>query len=161
MACGTLAAKVGMGLVSGLVGTAAITLTHFVEMRLRHRDVSKLPAQAVEKTLAIQPANAKAEKRLSLLAHVGYGTSWGMFRALLDALGLRRSVAVPLHGATVLATAMVMLPGLNVVRPIRQWRRSDLVAEAFHRAVYAAAVDATYVWLRRNERATRARSKAA
>lgn len=61
-----LADAVGRGLVAGLAGTAAMTLSSMVEMKLRGRSASKTPAQAICKTLGLETVDDRAQERLNL-----------------------------------------------------------------------------------------------
>ena len=65
------------GLVAGLAGTAAMTLSSMVEMKLRGRSASKAPAQAICKSLGLETVSEEAQTRLNNLVHWGYGTAWG------------------------------------------------------------------------------------
>ena len=84
-----LASSIGKGLVAGLVGTAAMTVSSTLEARLRHRQPSSAPARATQKALGITAfEDDLARARFNDLSHWGYGTSWGAVRGLLDAAGL-------------------------------------------------------------------------
>jgi|GEM_PF-408666 len=137
-ACG-----LGIGLVAGLVGTAAITVSQLIEMRIRGRKPSTTPLKAVAKVFAFHPDDAAAETRLSTLVHWGYGTTWGAARGLMTVFGLRGPWADVLHWGAVQGTALVMLPGLKVAPPVREWGAKDILVEGLHHAVYATAVGLT------------------
>jgi hypothetical protein len=85
---GDVAASVGKGLFAGVVGTAAMTVSSTLEMKLSEREASKTPAQAAEKVLKVEPEDEQAEDDFSNLVHWGYGTAWGSVRGLLDSAGL-------------------------------------------------------------------------
>jgi len=51
----SLTKTLGVGLVAGAVGTAAMTLSQLVEQRLRDREGSAMPAQAAEEALDVEP----------------------------------------------------------------------------------------------------------
>lgn len=137
-ACG-----LGIGLVAGFVGTAAITASQLIEMRLRGRKPSKSPVKAVSKVFEIHPDDERAEDRLNTLAHWGYGTSWGAVRGIMTAFGFRGPWADVVHWGAVQGTALVMLPGLKVAPPVREWGVTEIVIEGVHHAVYATAVGLT------------------
>lgn len=138
------ACHLGIGLVAGLVGTAAITASQMIEMRIRGRKQSTTPAKAVEKVLGIEPINRLAEERLSTLTHWGYGTGWGTFRSVLGVIGVHGPVANGLHTGAIYGTALVMLPSLKVAPPAREWGLKELGIELFHHAVYGVAAGTTY-----------------
>ena len=52
-ALNTLATSIGKGVVAGFAGTAAMTVSSTVEMRLRGRAPSTAPADATAKVLGI------------------------------------------------------------------------------------------------------------
>lgn len=150
MKVGEVACHLGIGLVAGLVGTAAITITQLIEMRIRGRNASNTPAKAVEKTFGIQPVDEAAETRLSTLTHWGYGTSWGTFRSLLGIAGLHGPLATSLHAIAIQGTAMVMLPSLQVAPPVREWGAKAIGIDMLHHLAYGAAAGLTYDWLCQN-----------
>src|SRR5699024_181447 len=91
----------GKGLIAGLAGTVAITVSQMIEMKITERSMSKAPSIVGGKTLGVEPrgkAQLEAEKekssknkaseaiqhhvetneeKFNYLVHFGYGTSWG------------------------------------------------------------------------------------
>lgn len=55
MRTGDVAAAVGKGLLAGLVGTVAMTLSSTAEAKLRGRGSSSAPADAAAKVLGVEP----------------------------------------------------------------------------------------------------------
>jgi hypothetical protein len=111
----TLATTVGKGLVAGFVGTAAMTVSNSLEAQLRHRAASSAPARATAKLLGITEFEDEiAEARFNDLSHWGYGTSWGIVRGLLAAVGLSPTAATAAHGAPVWGSAQAMIPALEI-----------------------------------------------
>jgi hypothetical protein len=139
-----VALDIGKGLLAGLVGTVAITISQTIEMKLSGRAPSSTPADAAGKVLGVQPRNPEGKARFANIVHWGYGTSWGLFRALLGGARRDRPWAPAAHLAAVQTAAMLMLPGLHVAPPVRQWGAPAIGKEILHHAVYAAAADATY-----------------
>jgi hypothetical protein len=149
MGIGKVAGTLGIGLVAGFVGTVAITASQMVEMRIRHRKPSDSPAKAVEKVFHLEPESEEAEKQLATVAHFGYGTAWGVFPAVMAGFGVRGVPSVIAHFAAIQGTAMVMLPGLKVAPPVKEWGAEEIAVEAVHHLVYAAAAGVTYEALTR------------
>jgi hypothetical protein len=147
MKLGTLACAVGKGLVAGLAGTAAITLSQAVEKRLRHREDSPTPARAFQKLVGMQPVDLEAESRVSNLVHWGYGTGWGAFRGALATLGVPEPAASVLFGSAVQGAAFAMVPAMKLAPPVTEWPAEDIAIEVLHHAWYAAVVGLTYEWL--------------
>jgi hypothetical protein len=143
-----LGCGIGNGLMAGFAGTAAITLSQSVEMAVRNRPPSQAPAKAVEKVLAIRPAGEAAGRRLSRYVHWGYGTTWGIFRGLLDLLGIHGGAAMASHWTAVQGVAMILLPRLKVVPPVKAWGTKEIALETAHHAVYVGVAGWVYgTWL--------------
>jgi hypothetical protein len=150
MNLGTFASRLGMGLIAGAVGTAAITVSQLIEMRIRGRAPSASPAKASEKVLDVHPADDQAEQRFAQLVHWGYGTSQGAVRAVLDAAGVHGVPATLVHLAEVQGAAWTMLPALEVAPPVREWGKQELAIGVLHHAIYCTAVGLTYERLKRS-----------
>jgi hypothetical protein len=149
MTASTFACTIGKGLAAGLAGTAAMTLSSTAEMRRRGRDASTAPADAAAKVLGIAEfADNAAKARFSNLVHWGYGTGWGVVRALLGATGLSPVAATAAHLAAVWGNEAVMLPALGVAPPFYTWGATEVAIDVGHHVVYAAATGAAYELLR-------------
>ena len=141
----TLATAIGRGLVSGLAGTAAMTISSTVEARLRGRAFSTAPARATAKALGIREFDSDlARARWNDLSHWGYGTGWGVLRGLLGATSLSPRAATVAHGAAIYGAAQVTLPALDVVPPSIFWGAKEIAIDALHHAVYATATGLAY-----------------
>ena len=142
-----VATSIGKGLVAGLVGTAAMTVSSSVEARISHRAGSSAPARATTKLLGIREFEDDiAAARFNDLSHWGYGTAWGIARGLLSAMGLSPAAATVVHGAAVWGGAQVMLPALEVAPPFIYWGRKEVAIDLLHHSVYAIATGIAY-WL--------------
>lgn len=145
-----IAGAFGRGLVAGLVGTAVMTVVQTIEMKVRDREPSTAPAEAVKKLFGVEPRDEQAEQRLAQVVHFAYGTAWGGVRGLLDVAGLGRVGGPIAHFLAVWGAAGVMLPALDLAPPPTEWSKEELATDALHHAVYAAATSATYAWLDRS-----------
>ncbi len=142
---GTIASSIGKGLVAGLAGTAAMTVSSSLEARIRHRAASSAPARATAKVLGIKEFEDDiAAARFNDLSHWGYGTMWGVVRGLLGATGLSPKAATATHGAAVWGSAAVTLPALEVAPPFVFWGRKEVAIDLWHHAVYATATGLAY-----------------
>ena len=139
-----LADAVGRGLVAGLAGTAAMTLSSMVEMKLRGRSASKTPAQAICKTLGLETVDDRAQERLNNLVHWGYGTAWGALRGLIAAAGVTGLPATLIHFGLVWGAEQVMLPKTGVAPPVTEQPANEIAIDAWHHLVYAQATGALY-----------------
>ena len=140
-----LARTIGKGVVAGLAGTAAMTISSTVEAKLRGRAFSDAPARATAKVLGIKEfEDARAKARFSDLSHWGYGTSWGIARAVMREFGLGPKLSTPAHFAAVWGSALATLPALDIAPPVVFWKKEDIAIDVFHPAVYAAATGIAY-----------------
>jgi hypothetical protein len=149
MKLGDVAAAVGKGLFAGAAGTAAMTLSSTIEMRLRRRPASSAPADAAAKVLGVEPKGEKEEARFSTLVHWGYGTSWGVARGLFGAAGLRGVQAAAAHFGAVWGSEQIILPALGVAPPLWEWGAEEVAIDTFHHLVYASATSLAYTLLDR------------
>jgi len=142
--------SIGRGLVAGLAGTAAMTVSSTLEARLRGRAPSTAPARATAKVLGIKEFDSDlASARFNDLSHWGYGTGWGIVRGLFAAAGLSPKAATLAHGAAVYGAEQVTLPALDIAPPAIFWSKQEIVIDAFHHAVYAAATGLAYQLIER------------
>lgn len=140
-----VADNIGRGLVAGLIGTAAMTVSSAVEAELRKRAPSSAPARATTKVLGIKEFDDDiAAARFNDLSHWGYGTSWGVLRGLLGATGMPARTATALHGAAIYGSAQVTLPALDIAPPVVFWPKEEIAIDAFHHLVYATATGVAY-----------------
>jgi hypothetical protein len=140
-----LARTLGKGILAGLAGTAAMTVSSTIEAKLRGRAFSDAPARATAKVLGIREFDdARAKARFSDLSHWGYGTAWGIARAVMRELGLGPKLATPAHFAAIWGSAAVMLPALEIAPPFVFWGAEEVAIDVFHHLVYATATGVAY-----------------
>ena len=141
---GQTASAVGRGLFAGAVGTAAMTVSSTIEMKLRDREASTAPADAAGKVLGIQPRDPAGQARFSNVVHWSYGTGWGAVRGMLGAMGLSGIGATAAHFGAIWPAEQVMLPSLGVAPPPWEWGAAELGIDAMHHLVYVVATSVTY-----------------
>ena len=150
MTANEIATTLGRGLIAGAIGTAAMTVSSTVEAKLRGRASSTAPADAAAKVLGIAAfADERAHSRFSTLVYWGYGTGWGLPRALLGHNGRGAGRATAAHLAALWGSEQVMLPALSVAPPITLWGREEIAIDGFHHAVYALSTALAYEALAR------------
>ena len=147
MILGDVAAAVGKGLFAGAAGTAAMTVSSTIEMKLRKRPASTTPARAAAKVLGVEPAGEEEQERFSNIVHWSYGTGWGAARGLIGFAGLSGPAAAAAHFAAVWGSELMMLPGLKVAPPPWEWGAQEIAIDAFHHIVYASATSLAYEFL--------------
>src|SRR3982751_5831662 len=98
MRLATIANGIGKGVLAGVAGTTAMTISSTVEAKLRGRAFSSAPADAAAKLLGIKEFESDAAKaRFSNLVHWGYGTGWGVARGVMRALGISPAASTAGH----------------------------------------------------------------
>lgn len=144
-----LAANVGKGLAAGLAGTAAMTLSSTLEMKLRDRGGSSAPADAASKVLGIDGfTSASAEERFGQMVHWAYGTGLGAARGALGTF-LPPVAADVSHFGSVWGAEQVTLPALDVAPPATEWGGKEIAIDTWHHLVYVATTGLVYRWLDR------------
>ncbi len=144
---GEIAAAVGRGLFAGAFGTAAMTASSTLEMKLRDREGSTAPADAAGKVLGVQPRDPAGNERFSNVVHWAYGTGWGAVRGLIGATGLSGPRAAGAHFAAIWPGELVMLPSLGVAPPPWNMGVTELGIDALHHLVYVTATSVAYAAL--------------
>ncbi|HYZ29740.1 MAG TPA: hypothetical protein VE570_11825 [Thermoleophilaceae bacterium] len=140
---------VAKGVAAGVAGTAAMTVSSTIEQHLRKRPPSTAPADAAAKVLGIKEfPSDDAKNKFSNAVHWGYGTSWGVNRALLSRFVSPR-VASTAHLGALWVSEQVMLPALEVAPPVTMWGGKEVAIDAWHHLVYATATSAAYEALER------------
>lgn len=156
----------GRGFLSGMVGTLAITTASatdaLVTEAIRARREGRKPALDVGKAIVdpwsfssgvvgkifgITPVDSRHDRRLSVLAHWEYGSTWGLALPAVHALGLR---GIPAMGAILagqLGTEMIVMPAYKLFAGPSEWGTKAIVSSVYQHAIYAAAAVSAYEWL--------------
>ncbi len=134
-----LGTAIGIGVMAGIVGTAAITLSQMIEMKADGRKPSTAPVDAVSQVLDMEPTSEEQKVKVSQQIHWAYGTSWGIVRGLISLMGLKGWKATVIHFAAIWGTEMVMLPSLDIAPPATEENAKTISIDGLHHAVYAIA----------------------
>lgn len=143
-ALGELAGAIGKGLLAGLAGTAAITVSQMIEMKITRREASDAPVKVASQVTGAAPANDSEKEKLNNEIHYAYGTSWGIVRGLLGLAGLKGLPATLVHFGAIWATELVMLPKYDAAPPVNEQEPKSVAIDALHYAVYAVAAGLAY-----------------
>lgn len=146
-----LGTAIGVGLLAGLAGTAAITVSQMIEMKITKRKPSNAPVDAVSKVLDVTAVSEEKKPKVSQEVHWAYGTTWGIARGILSLAGLKGWTADLAHFASVWGAALVMLPGLKVAPPIQEEKPKTIATDILHHAVYAVAAGLVYDMITRKK----------
>lgn len=134
-----LGTAIGIGVMAGIVGTAAISISQAIEMKITEREASSAPADAAGKVLDIKPADEEKKAKVGQEVHWAYGTSWGIARGLISMMGLTGWKATLLHFGAIWTTEMVMLPSMDLAPPVTEEEPKTIAIDGLHHAVYAVA----------------------
>lgn len=141
---GELGSALGKGLLAGLAGTAAITLSQIIEMQITKRGPSEAPVKVASQVTGVQPTSDETKEKVGMEVHFAYGTSWGVARGVLGLLGLKGLPATLVHFGAIWATELLMLPQYDAAPPANEQEPKTLAIDALHHAVYALAAGFAY-----------------
>jgi len=148
---GKLGSAIGRGLIAGLAGTLAFTISQMIETKITKRPPSFAPADAASKALSIEAATREERKKFSNEVHWTYGTLWGVPRGLLSVYGLKGWPATAVHFAVIFYTALTIEPDFEVSPPISEWSKKEIAVFAFHHVVYAVAAGLVFDAINKDE----------
>ncbi|MDB5024371.1 MAG: hypothetical protein JWP78_2126 [Mucilaginibacter sp.] len=151
----SLGDAIGKGLLAGLAGTAAITLSQMIEMKITKRKASEAPVKVAEQVINVKPVTEGSKQKVSQRIHWAYGTSWGITRGLIALTGLRGLPAIAAHFAAIWGTAIFMLPAYKAGPKITEEDTKTIAIDAMHHAVYAVATGLTFDSLDRGSKQKR------
>jgi hypothetical protein len=139
-----VASVIGKGLLAGLAGTLAITISQMIEMKITGREPSEAPVKVASQVIGVAPANDGEKEKVSNEIHFAYGTSWGAVRGLIGLAGLKGIPATLVHFGAIWATELIMLPKYDAAPPATEQEPKSLAIDALHHAVYAVATGLVY-----------------
>ncbi len=138
------AAALGKGMVAGLVGTAAMTVSERVEMAVTGREPSDVPGQVGAALLGRHPSTDAEMQRLSTQVHWAHGILGGALRGVLDSAGLTGPAASVAHFAALWGGDASLYAALGIAPVPWEWQQDELAADMLHKGVYAAVTGAVY-----------------
>ena len=142
------AAAIGKGMVAGLVGTAAMTVSERVEMAVTGREASDVPGQVGAKLLGRHPETDADMQRLSTQVHWAHGILGGALRGVLERTGVTGPTASVAHFAALWGGDASLYAALGIAPAPWEWEQEELAADVLHKGVYAAVTGAVYDALR-------------
>ena len=132
------------GAVAGLAGTAAMTATQAVEMRLSGRPPSRVPGQVAAKLLRLLPAGDTELARISTGMHWAHGMTQGLGRSAVGALGLTGTTATATHFAMMWTGDVALYKALGIADWPWRWSLDELAPDLLHKGVHAVVTGAAY-----------------
>jgi hypothetical protein len=139
-----IASALGKGILAGLAGTAAITLSQMIEMKITKRENSDAPVKVASEVTGVAPKNEEEKQKVNQEIHWAYGTSWGIARGMIALAGLKGLPAALVHFGAIWGSALIMLPKYDAAPPVQEQEPKSIAIDALHHAVYALAAGAAY-----------------
>lgn len=130
------------GLLAGLAGTAAMSLSQRIEMKLNGRKPSATPAEALCLLLGFETRTEAQEQRLAEEAHWAYGTMWGLGHSVTRPIPEPARTLVYLAG--IWGAGVALLSAARLAPPPTRWRSESLLSDLAHHAVYAGVGSLAY-----------------
>lgn len=141
---GELGNAIGKGLLAGLAGTAAITISQMIEMSITKRKPSEAPVKVVQQVANVKPLNKEMKDQVSQEIHWAYGTSWGIARGLISLTGLSGWPASLVHFAAIWGSSMILLPAYKAGPKVTEEDPKAIAIDGLHHMVYALAAGLAY-----------------
>lgn len=137
-------AALGIGLIAGLAGTAAVTLSKKLDSKCEERKPDKTVLDVAAHVLDIEPSSKEKEAKVVEEVHWAYGACLGVVRGALSFLGLRGWKATVVHFATLWYVEKMLFPDLKLAfpdvdtaKPITEEKPENIAHESMHEAIYA------------------------
>lgn len=131
-------------LIAGAAGTAAMTASTAIEMRLRGRPASTAPVEAAERATGITLPSDDVRRALSWGAHVPFGIALAGARPLLARALASEDAAAAAFAALAWLPDLAVVPALGDAPPPWRWGAAELAISGVHHAAYAAAAEAAW-----------------
>jgi hypothetical protein len=132
-----LVRTLGMGLLAGAAGVAAMTLAEKLEQRLTRRPNSYVPAHTLERLLGLPRKPDRERWGLNHVMHWGQGILAGALRTLMAARGVRGPFASFMFTGLRLSIDQTLENATGVGAPPWTWPRDEQVIDMLHKAIYA------------------------
>lgn len=138
---------VGLGLIAGLIGTVALTLSEKAEMSVTGREPSTVPGQVGAKLIGRDPAQDPHLEGRNTAVHWAHGISMGAVRGLLALTGLAALPASLLFFVLLWSADVLLYRVLGIADFPWRWKPAELAADLFNKGVYAAVTSVAFVLL--------------
>ncbi len=147
MSDGGVLEALGWGLLAGLAGTVALTISEKIEQSITHRESSTIPAQVGAKVARPQLRSGEDVERLGWVVHWAHGISMGLVRGLLGLTGLGALAASVLHYGLVWGGDVLLYKGLGLAEMPWKWGGRALATDLFHKLVLSVVTSLVFVAL--------------
>jgi hypothetical protein len=127
-------------LAAGVGGTIAMTVSSTAEMRLRGREPSSAPVDALEKALG-RPIPERWKSLAGNAAHLTTGVALGLPRAVLGRV-LPEPAATLAFVPVASLPDVVIVPAMGVTDPPWEWGATEFAISVWHHVAYAVGASA-------------------
>ena len=132
------------GMAAGAIGTAAMTASQAVEMKLTGREGSDVPGQVAQGLAGTEVSDPQAKAAISLGTHWAHGIVGGGLRGAIGIAGARGPAAAALLFAGLWTTDVTLYRALGIADSPWRWSRDALATDLFHKGLYSAVTSAAY-----------------
>ncbi len=130
-----------VGLASGAVGVAAMTVGERIEQRFTGRPDSFVPARTLLRLLG-RPDTNRLSRKANFGMHAGQAILLGTLRGVMAGAGLRGPWASAMFLVVRLTNDQTLENATGVGAPPWTWPRDEMVVDVLHKAVYAGTTGA-------------------
>jgi hypothetical protein len=130
------------GMIAGVAGTVAMTLSEKVEQAVTGRPNSFIPAHALERVLGLKTKPDQERQWLAWFAHWGLGILPAALRGVMAEGGMRGPLASTMFFVTRMTTDETMENVTGVGKPPWSWGKELGAIDILHKGVYAFATGA-------------------
>lgn len=135
------------GLIAGLIGTTALTLSERAEMAVTGRPPSTVPGQVAARLLGRDPDDDPGLERRSTVVHWSNGVVTGAVRGLLGLTGLALVPATIVFFLLFWGGGAATYKALGIAPWPWRWGTQELVIDVVHKGVYAVVTSLAFAAL--------------
>ena len=132
------------GLAAGAAGTAAMTASQALEMRVTGRPASDVPGQVAQRLARVEVTDRRAATALSLGTHWAHGIAGGAVRGLIGLAGATGVSAGALLFAGLWSMDASLYRALGIADAPWRWSGDALATDLFHKGLYSVVTSVVY-----------------
>jgi hypothetical protein len=124
------------GVLAGLAGGVAMTMTEKVEQHYTHRPNSYVPAVTLGRLVGVSDTVAERSMPMNLAMHFGQAAVLGVVRAMMAEGGLRGLGTSTVFAGLRVTNDQTLENYTGAGAPPATWPRKELAIDVFHKVVY-------------------------
>ena len=136
-------------MIAGFLGTALMTVSQLIEMKITRREASFTPAIIISRIFRIpfERLSERNKVRLNWTVHIGYGTLLGLTVPVLMLFIQNLFALALINFIVVWGQGLIMVPLLGGHSPPWKWGLKWLFLDGFHHFVLSTATAVLYLTL--------------